>query len=383
MSPLKRLIAGQPSWTLRSSEVEAAVTELAGQLGPVTFDRRRRRIQPFSIAPWAEEPQARALPPILRALRGDFFCLPFGANATPFKSERHPLHGETANAKWKLTNLETTKELSRLRCHLDTRVRPGRVEKIIELRSGQNAIYCRHVISGMRGPLCFGHHAMLRFPDEAGSGVISTSPFALGQVFVEPTERPENRGYSWLKPGAEFASLERVPALTGEAADLTRYPARRGFEDLAMILSRPELPFAWVAVTFPGERHVWFAMKDPRVLRGTIFWISNGGRHYPPWDGRHVNVLGIEDVTSYFHLGLAESARPNPFSRRGFPTTATLDPKRPLVVSYLMAVALVPRGFDRVAAIEPGADGDSVELQAMSGKTVSVPLDPGWLRGAA
>jgi hypothetical protein len=124
-------------------------------------------------------------------------------------------------------------------------------------------------------------------------------------------------------------------------------------------------------------------MKDPRVLRGTIFWISNGGRHYPPWDGRHVNVLGIEDVTSYFHLGLAESARPNPFSRRGFPTTATLDPKRPLVVSYLMAVALVPRGFDRVAAIEPGADGDSVELQAMSGKTVSVPLDPGWLRGAA
>jgi hypothetical protein len=231
----------------------------------------------------------------------------------------------------------------------------------------------------MRGPVCFGHHAMLRFPDETGSGVLSTSPFALGQVFIEPTERPENRGYSWLKPGAEFASLERVPTITGQPADLTRYPARRGFEDLAMILSQQDLPIAWTAVTFPRERHVWFAIKDPRVLRGTIFWMSNGGRHYPPWDGRHVNVMGIEDVTSYFHLGLAASAQPNPFSRRGFPTTVTLAPQRPLVVNYVMAVALVPAGFDHVAAIVTRADGEGVDLQAASGKTASVPLDLGWL----
>ncbi len=379
MATKKRTIAGQPSWVLRSSEVEAAVTEKGGQLGPMVFDRRQRKIQPFSVAPWAEEAQARKLPPILQALRGDFFCLPFGANAAPYRAERHPLHGETANAPWKLVAMDHRPDVSRLHGRLETRVRPGQVDKTIELRQGQNAVYCRHTISGMRGPMCFGHHAMLRFPAEPGCGVISTSPFAFGQVFIEPTERPEERGYSWLKPGAEFESLERVPTITGDVADLTHYPARRGFEDIAMILSRPQDRLAWVAVTFPRQGYVWFALKDPQVLRGTIFWISNGGRHYPPWDGRHVDVLGIEDVTAYFHLGLAASARANPFSTRGFPTTATLDPKRPLVVNYVMGIALIPPGFDRVASLTPDPEGGMVQLQSNSRKSVRFPLDLGWL----
>jgi hypothetical protein len=42
--------------------------------------------------------------------------------------------------------------------------------------------------------------------------------------------------------------------------------------------------FAWTAVIFPEQRYVWFALKNPRLLR------SNGGRHYAPWHGRHVSV---------------------------------------------------------------------------------------------
>ena len=41
---------------------------------------------------------------------------------------------------------------------------------------------------------------------------------------------------------------------------------------------------------------------------------------YFPWEGRHTGVLGVEDVTSWFHYGLSESVRPNSFSRRGIPT---------------------------------------------------------------
>ncbi len=77
-----------------------------------------------------------------------------------------------------------------------------------------------------------------------------------------------------------------------------------------MLTADPKLPFAWSAVTFPKEGNVYFALRDPRVLRHTLLWISNGGRHYPPWNGRHTDVMGIEDATSYFHYGLAESARP-------------------------------------------------------------------------
>ena len=35
----------------------------------MTFDRRHERIQPFSVAPWAEEPADPALPPILLDVR--------------------------------------------------------------------------------------------------------------------------------------------------------------------------------------------------------------------------------------------------------------------------------------------------------------------------
>jgi hypothetical protein len=233
----------------------------------------------------------------------------------------------------------------------------------------------------MSGPITIGHHAMLRFPGEPGSGIISIGPFVYGQVFPEPVERPENRGYSILKPGAEFDSLERVQTITGQRTDLSRYPARRGFEDLVMLVSDHRAPFAWTAVTFPRQRYVWFALKDPRVLRSTILWISNGGRHYPPWNGRHVNVMGLEEVTANFHYGLAESARLNPLSRRGIPTFVKLNPRRPLAVNYIMAVAEIPRGFDRVRAIESARNG--VMLISESAKRVRAPLDLSWLTAPA
>jgi len=379
MKTKTKRVLGQPSWPVNSNTVEAFVTQLGGHLGPVTFDRRGRRIQPYSVAPWAEEKTDPALPPILKALRGDFFCMPFGGNTKPFRGERHPIHGEPANARWKFESLDAAAGKTCLRLSLETSVRPGRVEKQITLVEGHPAVYCRHVVSGMSGPMCLGHHAMLKFPDRPGSGLISTSPFVYGQVFVEPTERPADRGYSLLKPGAEFASLASVATITGETADLTQYPARRGFEDIVMIVSQPDAPLAWTAVTFPRERYAWFALKDPAVLRNTVFWISNGGRHYAPWNGRHANVIGLEEVTAYFHLGLAESARPNPLSAKGFPTCVQLSPKRPLTVNYIMAVASIPAGFDRVAAISPNAANDAVTLTSASGKTVTLPLDAGFL----
>ena len=65
----KRIICGQPSWRLTSTDVEAFVTEMGGHLGPVTFDRKGRKLQPYSIAPWAEEQTDPSLPPIIKALR--------------------------------------------------------------------------------------------------------------------------------------------------------------------------------------------------------------------------------------------------------------------------------------------------------------------------
>jgi hypothetical protein len=378
-----RVVLGQRSWRVAANDVEAFVTETGGHLGPVAFERRGRRIRPYSVAPWAEEPSPASLPPILKVLRGDFFCMPFGGNGTVFGREKHPVHGETANSRWRFESREKQEGKTSLRLSLKTRIRPARVDKEILLADGQNNVYCRHVVSGASGPMCLGHHAMLKFPDEPGSGVVSTSRMVLGQVFPGAFESPEQGGYSFLKPGAPFQSLQSVPTITGETADLTRYPARRGFEDLVMMVNDPAEPLAWTAVTFPKQRYVWFGLKDPRVLRHTVLWLSNGGRHYPPWSGRHVNVMGLEEVTAYFHLGLAESAARNPLSEAGHPTCLTLDPAKPLVVSYVMGIAKIPAGFDQVVSIQAAANGREIILESASGKQARAAVGLEFLHGGA
>ncbi len=370
-----RKIHGQPSWRLASDRVEAFLTRRGGHLAPVTFQTAVGPVQPYAIAPWHDEPLPAGSDGVLRPLRGDFFCAPFGGNAKAWRGERHPPHGETAAAEWK--RVAASCAPGELVAELKTRHRPGRVVKRIGLRSGETNLYVRHELHGMRGPMCLGHHAMLQFPEAPGSGRIALSPWHFAQVCPVRFEDPARGGYNSLRPGAVFRDLRRVPLAEGGFTDLTRYPARAGFEDLVMLSTRPEARLAWTAVTFPERRYVWFALKDPRVLASTVLWHSNGGRHYAPWSGRHRGVLGLEEVTSYFHFGLAESAAPNPVSRRGIPTVLPLRPRHPLTVSYIMGVAAIPRGFDTVKRID--FRGDHLRLCAASGRTVVHAVDLGWL----
>jgi hypothetical protein len=220
--------------------------------------------------------------------------------------------------------------------------------------------------------MCVGHHALLKFPPSAG-GRVSTSRFEHGQVLPGPFESPEGGGYQSLRPGAVFRSLKRVPRQDGSPADLTVFPARPGYDDLVLLAAPARLRLAWSAVTFSQPSYVWFALRDPRSLRSTLLWMSNGGRHYSPWNGEHTRVLGVEDVTANFHYGLAESAGSNPLRRRGVATTLPLDQDGPTTIRYIMAVAAVPVGFDRVASIRP-ADG-GIELVASNGLRSPVRID--------
>lgn len=374
--PKPVIVAGQPSWRMKSRSVDLALTVRGGHVAPVTFRCNGRSLQPLEVAPWAEEKLDRSIPPILQVLRGDFFCLPFGGNETPFKNERHPVHGETANARWQLKSLTRSGRMLHLHARLRTNVRSGTVDKHLTLIDNHPAIYSRHVLSGMRGPMNYGHHAIVAFPPEPGSGVISISPFALGQVFPGMFEDPAKGGYSSFSPGATFRSLRAVPTIFGPT-DASRYPARAGYEDLLMVQARPKKQLGWTAVTFAKERYVFFTLKDVRHLPGTVMWFSNGGRHMPPWSSRHRNAAGLEDVCSYFHSGLAESAGDNPHTQRGFKTSAMLDPDVPLQINYILAATTVGKGFDRVASIRATERG--ICLTAESGATQDVAVDSNFI----
>ena len=377
----KSVVLGQPSWRVKNDSVDAYVTRLGGHLAPVSFALGdNRTAQPFLVAPWAKEKVPKDTPDLLRALRGDFFCMPFGNNEEEdYEGEEHPYHGEPASAKWKLVEAGRDGDDTTLHLRLKTKVRKGRVDKVIRLVAGHSAVYSRHTISGMGGPTCLGHHATLLFPDYPGSGVISTSKFVYGQTYHSPCEDPAAGGYSSFKPGAVIKSLDKVALAAGGTTDLSRYPDRRGFEDIAILVADPKLDVAWTAVTFPKEGYVWFSLKDPKVLASTLMWHSNAGRHYSPWNGRNINTLGLEEITGHFHDGLKVSVNPNSLSRKGYKTKIDLDPETPTVVNTIIAMAPIPKGFAKVKSITVTADG--VTLQSTGRASVTVPLDPAWLQG--
>src|SRR5882672_226789 len=158
-----RTIHGAPSWRIANDVVEAWITRDGGHLGPVTFNTPFGRIQPYSVAPWLPRDAGRSSPRVLRNLRGDFFCLPFGVDAKPGRRESHPLHGETAGARWQRVSCVQSDTGTELVAQLKPKVRPGLVTKRIRILSGQTVLYCSHEIAGMEGPMSLGHHAMLRF----------------------------------------------------------------------------------------------------------------------------------------------------------------------------------------------------------------------------
>lgn len=351
---------GQFSWKFESEFVTGWVTRAGGQLGPVEFRLPTgKTVQPFHVAPWAEEAAASELPPILAALRGDFFCMPFGANPDAWNGEKHPLHGETANLDWSLVEVSP----AGIALSLETTVRPGKVTKSVSQVPGCAAIRVSHRLEGFEGPMCVGNHAMLHFGSEAR---ISTSPFIHGMVYPGEFENPVEGGYTSLKPGATFASLSAVPMANGGGADLSRYPAREGFEDLVMVTADPSVELAWNAAVVDGE-HIWLALRSPKTFASSVLWHSNGGRHYAPWNGRHRGVLGIEDVTAHFHEGLKKSVEPNELSAKGIPTSILLSPEAPTELTVVYAVLPCPPGFGAVSSIVDGA------VVGSSGARVALP----------
>lgn len=370
-----KIIDGQSSFVLETKNMKASVTRRAGMIAPVMFYRNEVPVQPYSIAPWAEEPLVPGTPSIIACLRGDFICSAFGGNDEAFCGKQLPIHGETANETWELVSLETQENRAVLKMKMALKIQGGKCEAITALIEGHNIVYQRHDFSGINGAINPGHHATLRFPDKLGAGALSFSRHIYAHTFIEPVEK----GYSFLKPNEPITDLTAVPCLDGTTTDITVFPARRGFEDIVIICADTALDLAWSAVVFPELGYVWFSLRNPKILSSTLLWISNGGRRYPPWNGRHVNIMGIEDITGFFHTGLASSSRENMLNRKGVATCHRLKPAETLHIPYIQGVARVPAGFDRVVSIKQKNDC-AITLTACSGAAVSVPCNAGFVK---
>ena len=359
-----RTVHGELSYHLETPELDLDLTARGGHLAPIVFHLPGRDVSPYALAPW-EPAEFPDLPPLLSVLRGDFLCLPFGGQSNG------PPHGDPANAQWELASSDShslwlTMQASDSGAH---------IEKIISTHAGQHAVYLEHRISNLEGDFNFGTHPILdlsALPD--GGGGISTSPFRWASVFPGAFSNPADGETQALAPGSLFSDLREVALSAGGTTDLTRYPARAGNDDLVMMVneaSTPDQPFAWSAAVF--QDYLWFSLKNPADFPATLLWLTNGGRTAPPWNGRHLGRIGIEEVCSYFSNGV-DLSRQSPLAAEGIPTTRHFSPEETVSLRVIHAVAPVPADFGAVARIIPNTQ-NSVAIRGESGKEIIIPIN--------
>ncbi|WP_020612228.1 hypothetical protein [Sediminispirochaeta bajacaliforniensis] len=370
-------IAGEPSFGLMNSLVELFVTERGAQMAPVHFfPKDANPVQPYHLSPWQGESREQTVdqPAVLRPLRGDFFCMPFGDNdeLPDGIGEHHPPHGESAGSKWNLVSRQESADgRSTLELELSTSVRPGSIRATWQLTGGDSCIYTRHRIAGNRGPVTLGHHATLT--GQNGQLQIKSSPLLFGMTNAYQPPFCHDREYYSLASGAFFDDLSHVPTIWKDPAftDCSHFPAREGFVDILQLCQRPSEEPGWMTALCREGGYLWFSFKNLRLLPSTVIWMENRGRHMAPWSGRNV-CIGLEDVCGYLAQGLDASAADNPLSRRGLATTLSLEGKEALSVSYIQGVIRLCDGFDEVDTVLFSPEGAT--FLAKSGKRLFSPV---------
>jgi hypothetical protein len=341
-------IHGANSFVLENEKIKLAVIEVGGHLAPVVFRLKERNVSPFALAPWLPDGCDQNLPVLLKSLRGDFLCLPFGGQ------KNGPPHGETANAEWKLVN-QSENEIT---ISIDATDTKAHVEKILSIKNDQQVVYIDHLISKLEGEWNYGNHPILdlsHLPE--GSGRIATSSFRWGSVHHENFSKAENGETGALKASSRFSDLRKVEMKDGSFTDLTKYPARKGNDDLVMLVNEAATasqPFAWTAITLDG--YVWFSLKNVEDFPSTLFWFSNGGRSGHPWENRHLGRLGAEEVCSYFCDGY-DLAREKRLAADQIQTVRKFAADEVVRLPLIQGVISVGEKFGQTQSITPHSEG--------------------------
>lgn len=299
------------------------VQRLGAMLAPICFLLPNgRQVSPMQVAPWAEEPEADALPGVLRRLRGEWPCVPFGYSVpgdgfTPeWGSLMRPaeadeeVHGQGSNHPW------TWEDGGGLSLRLSIAYPTGNpVQRLVRtITPDANAAAVDIELSVEVREDCrlpFGLHPTFRLPVEPGAAHIEPATFREGRTYpgtVEPSAPlfAIDRG---------FTSLASVPGRDGGSIDASRLPFAKDTEELLQLNGIDGA----VALANAAEGYRITLTWQKEHFPSLLLWISNRGRKTAPWNGRHLG-LGLEPICSPFGFGPATAAADNPIARSGTPT---------------------------------------------------------------
>ncbi len=317
-----------------------AVQRQAGMLGPVTFVLADgRQISPMQMPPWTFESEAAALPGVLRQLRGEWPCVPFGFSlpadgwpeawraVMPPGPAAEEAHGYSSNHPWQW--LPGAAGSLRLGIDLPPQSPVARLERVVTPDPVAAAIDLElhiHVRAACRLPL--GLHPTFRLPLAPGMARLEPGLFDHGLTYPATVEP----GAALFASGQRFTDLAQVPARDGGVRDATALPYAENIEELLQLNhTGGTAALANLAEGYRVRLH-WQREHFPSLL----LWLSNRGRTAYPWNGRHLAV-GIEPVCSPFGLGVATAGADNPIARGGTPTARAFAAGEHFVTRYRIA----------------------------------------------
>ena len=315
------------------------VQRLGAMLGPLRFEAEGHEpFEPLQVAPWADEPGAQALPGILRRLRGEWPCVPFGRSDHPpglpagwsrLEADDDAGHGHGSNHDWHWLPADDALQL-RLAIDYPPGSAVRRLERRIRARADAPALDIElHIEMRRAQRLPLALHPVLRL--DAGRIELHVVHDGGGATYPVPCEP----GLSRLAPDRRFEGLQAVP-LAAQAdqvdgsVDASRFPLPFDTEELLMLRGlRAPLEVRFI------DRGWRFQLDwDRALLPDLMLWISQRGRQGWPWNGRHLG-LGVEPVNGPFDLGRV--AVPPAGHAAAAHLGVELDPARPCVLRYSLA----------------------------------------------
>lgn len=357
--------------------VSISLDASVGHIAALHIADEHRQLSPLHRASWVDDADAvfeATTPPNVKHLSGDFFCAPFGRNDVVDA----PSHGWPANSAW--DHVETTRSDDHLTAVfiLAHKVMGATVEKRITLCAGHPFIYQEHRFEGGQGAVSAAHHVMVHMQQ---GGRLAFSPKASAFTLPESLEPDPARGRSILAYPAQSEDPGAFPLAGGGTADLTQFPPGENHEDFLTLVEKREksrngAALGWSVVSRTAEQDRVLILKNSETLPVTMLWMSNGGRDYAPWSGRHTGVLGIEDGRAS-GLGHADSIRPNTMNRAGIATAFDLGNAKIVRIRQVIGACAIASDEGEIADLfaRPG----QLTLHFEGGASRALPFDSEFL----
>lgn len=335
------------SWTIGWDRGSATIAHLGAMLGPAHMRLDDgRSIQPFAIAPWADDSSAEhnALPPLLRQLRGEWACVPYGMPdplptlpqgwrpPLPLRREDETFHGQSSNAVWTLRS--RTEAALDLILDYPASHPVRRVTRRIAGEDGASRLAFELGIETRDDTMLpIALHPTFRLPAEAGRASVTFD----GDVRLHTYPVDTEPGVSRLQPDVGGQPLRRVACKDGSFADLGRHPLPYTTEELVLVTGHG----GGATLTNEAEAYAVRLDWDAAVFPSCVMWISNRGRSAYPWNSRF-QALAIEPMVAPFDLGTDIARDPNnPLSLAGMATARAFATNTPWTTQYSIEVMAI------------------------------------------